>query len=79
MEHPGIDIRKIKNDMTLEEIQGKVVDLRTRMGFAYQTGNHNMMQQLEMMLEVYTRAQNEILDEMFSSQDNDHGGQIDVS
>jgi len=32
-----------------------------------------------MMLEVYSRAQNEILDEMFNSQDNDHGGQIDVS
>jgi len=79
MEHPGLDIKKIKDDMTLDEIQAKIVDLRTRMGFAYRMGNQNMMNQLDMMLEVYTRAQNEVLDEMFSSQDNDHGGQIDVS
>lgn len=79
MEHPGLDITTIKNDMALDEIQAKIVDLRSRMGFAYRINNQNMMNQLEMMLEVYVRAQNEILDEMFNSQDDDHGGQIDVS
>ena len=79
MEHPGIDIRQIKNDMNLEEIQLKIVEIRNRMNFAYRMQNHPMMNQLEMILEVYTRAQNEILDEMFNSQDNDHGSQIDVT
>jgi len=41
MEHPGIDIRVIKNDMTLDEIQAKIVDLRTRMGFAYRMCNNS--------------------------------------
>lgn len=79
MEHPGIDIIAVKRDMNLEEIQGKILELRHKMTFAYHMQNQNLMNQLEMALEVYTRAQNEILEEMFSSQDNDHGGQIDVS
>lgn len=81
MEHPGIDIVAIKRDMTLEELQAKVTDLHTRMGFAYQTNNQPMMHQLEMMLEVYTRAQMEVLDEMFKPDPDgpDLGGKIDVS
>jgi len=81
MEHPGLDIVQIKKDLSLEEIQSKVNDLHKRMAFAYTTGNHDMMYQLEMMLEVYTRAQMEVLNEMFSPDGDgpDLDGKIDVS
>ena len=81
MEHPHLDIVAIKRDQTLEEIQGKVTDIRNRMTFAYQTNNQPMMHQLEMILEVYTRAQMEVLDEMFKpdGDDPDVAGKIDVS
>lgn len=81
MEHPGIDIVQVKRDLTLEEIQAKIIELQTKMGFAYRMGKHEMMHQLEMMLEVYTRAQMEMLDEMFGDNGDgpDLGGKIDVS
>ena len=81
MDHPGIDITQIKKDMTLEEIQEKIIQLRNRMGFAYSMGKHDMMNQLEMVLEVYTRAQTEILTDMFTDDGDgpDLSGKIDVS
>jgi uncharacterized membrane protein (DUF106 family) len=81
MEHPSVDIIAIKREMSLEEIQEKIMQLQTRMSFAYRTNNHNMMHQLEMIHEVYTRAQMEVLSEMFGSDEDgeDIGDQIDIS
>jgi len=80
MEHPALDVLQIKNDLTIEEIQSKVMDLNKRMTFAYRTGNQSLINQLSMVLEVYTRAQRELLDEMFGNKDGpDLNGKIDVS
>lgn len=81
MEHPGVDINQIKEDLTLEEIQEKLRDLYMRQSFAYKTNNQAMLNQIEMIIEVYARAQMEILDEMFSSDEDgpDLDGKIDVS
>jgi len=79
MEHPGLDVTKIKQDLSLEEIQQKILDLRQRISFAYQTNNQPMLNQLNMMLEVYTRSQNEVLEAMYKSSDQNLDDQIDVS
>ena len=81
MEHPGVDINQIKRDLKLEEVQEKLRELYKRQTFAYQTNNTPMMAQLDMVIEVYGRAQMEMLDEMFSpgSDGPDLEGKIDVS
>jgi len=81
MEHPGVDINQVKKDLTLEEIQVKIGELNTRLTFAYRTNNESLMNQVNMVLEVYTRAQREMLHEMFSpgGDDPDIDGKIDVS
>jgi iron-sulfur cluster repair protein YtfE (RIC family) len=63
--HPGLDINQIKKDLNLEQIQEKLRDLYKRQAFAYQTGNQQLISQIDMIIEVYTRAQLETLDEMF--------------
>jgi len=70
-EHPQIDINNIKKDLTIEEIQEKLKDIVTKLNFAYNTGNQELMNQLTMFKNVYTRAQQELLDEMFSAEDED--------
>ena len=81
MEHPGLDIVQIKRDLTLEEIQGKISELNQRNSYAYRTGNQSLINQIDMVLEVYQRAQNELLDEMFSPGGTgpDIDGKIDIS
>jgi len=79
MEHPNLDVTKIKSDLSLEDIQQKILDLRQRISFAYQMNNQPMLHQLEMILAVYTRSQNEILEEMYKSSDQNLDDQIDVS
>lgn len=81
MEHPGVDINQIKRDFKLEEVQDKLKELYKRQTFAYQTNNIAMLSQLEMIIEVYGRAQMEMLDEMFSPESGgpDLDGKIDVS
>jgi len=80
MEHPGVDIAQIKEELTLEQVQGKINDLNNRMTFAYRTGNQSLINQLDMVLEVYTRAQREKLEEMFGNKDGpDLDGKIDIS
>jgi len=70
-EHPQIDINNIKKELTIEEIQEKLKDIVTKLNFAYNTGNQELMNQLTMFKNVYTRAQQELLDEMFSAEDED--------
>jgi len=81
MEHPSIDIRQIKEDLTIEEIQAKIIELRNRLSFAYSTGNQNLLNQIEMVLEVYTRAQFEVLDDMFKDDDGEDtlGDKINIT
>lgn len=80
MEHPGADINEIKK-LNIEEIQQKLSDLYKRQSFAYQTNNIPMLSQIDMIIEVYGRAQSELLNEMFSSDDDgpDLEDKIDVS
>jgi len=81
MEHPGLDIRQIKEDHSLEEIQAKIGDLNNRLTFAYKTANQSLMNQLSMVLEVYIRAQQEILEEKFGGggDDVDLDSKIDIT
>ena len=83
MEHPAVDVRQIKDEMTLEEIQNKIADLYKRLGFALRMGNQPLVNQINMVLEAYQRAQREILTEMFSEdgEGTDRGldGSIDIS
>lgn len=83
MEHPSVNVPEIKENMNLEEIHEKITDLTKRLSFAYNMGNQPMINQLQMILECYTRAQKEILDEMFGGGDKDDGDpretKIDIS
>jgi uncharacterized membrane protein (DUF106 family) len=80
MEHPALDVNTIKEELTLEEIQGKVRELNERMSFAYRTQNQPLIDQLQMVYEVYTRAQLEKLNEMFgSSGDDNQSEKIDIT
>jgi len=81
MEHPGVDILELKRDFNLEEIQGKIQDLNKRVAFAYRINNQDLINQLNMVLEVYTRAQQEMLNEMFgnSGKGPDLDEKIDIS
>ena len=81
MDHPGVDIKQLKRDLKIEEIQEKLRELYKRQAFAYQTNNTPMLAQLEMIIDVYGRAQMEMLDEMFSpgGVGPDLEGKIDVS
>lgn len=71
MEHPNVDVSEIKKELTLEQIQEKVSDLRARLNFAYGMGQQQLINQLHMVLECYERAQMEMLNEMFSGDDED--------
>ena len=80
MEHPDVDIIEIKK-MSLEQIQEKLSELYKRQAFAYRVNNIPLLNQINMVVEVYARAQTELLDEMFSPGDGgpDLAGKIDVS
>jgi len=79
MEHPSIDVSKIKNELTLEEIQTKNNEIFSRLRFAYSTNNQALIYQLEMTQASYDRAMQEKLHEMFNKNDNDGGGAIDIT
>lgn len=79
MEHPGVNIAQIKEDLSLDEIQGKLQQLNSRLSFSYSTGNQELINQLEMIIEVYRRAQFEMLEEMFGNDGPDTSDSIDIS
>ncbi|MEE8328139.1 MAG: hypothetical protein V3R32_05040 [Nitrosomonadaceae bacterium] len=81
MEHPGVDLLQIKRDFNLEEIQAKIQGLNTRIAFSYRINNQDLINQLNMVLEVYTRAQQEMLNEMFGNggKGPDLDDKIDIS
>ena len=82
MEHPGVDINEVRK-LGLDAIQEKIGELYNRLRFAYSMGNQELINQLEMVMAVYQRAQGEILNEMFSpdgdGEGGDTGGKIDIS
>jgi hypothetical protein len=81
MEHPGLDVNKIKEELNLEEIQVKIKEISNRLRFAYQTNNQQLINQLAMVMETYTRAQMEKLNEMFGNDKEEASltGKIDIS
>ena len=79
MEHPGLDVNQIKEELSLEEIQGKLKDISSRLSFAYQTMNQPLINQLQMVMETYSRAQEEALNEMFGNDKDQAEGKIDIS
>jgi len=79
-EHPNLNIVNIKEDLTIEEIQGKLKMIIERLNFAYRIGNQQMINQLNMMRATYSRAQQEKLEDMFGNDKNqDVKGKIDIS
>ena len=79
MEHPAISVKQIKKDLTLEQIQEKISELRQKLTYSYSTGNQPLINQLTMALECYERAQNEIITEMFSDNDIDPTDNININ
>ena len=80
MEHPGLSVREIKETLTIDEMQSKISDVNSRLNFSYRTGNQQLINQLNMVLETYTRAYQETLNEMFGNdKDDPNKGIIDIS
>jgi hypothetical protein len=65
MEHPFINDLSDKN---MDEIQNKISELNTKLGFAYRTGNRALIHQITMALESYRSAYNKQMDEMMKKQ-----------
>jgi hypothetical protein len=78
MEHPGVSVTQIKADMSIEAIQQKITDLSSRLRFAYSIQNQPLIGQLNMVMAVYQRAYQELLNEMFSTT-GDVLNKIDIS
>jgi len=78
MEHPGLSVRTIKEDMTIEQVQTKINDLMSRLSFSYGMGQQELVYQIEMALETYQRAHHEMIDEMFKG-NKGMDGKIDIS
>ena len=79
-EHPGVNFKEVIK-LPIEEIQIKLKDIIQKQNFAIQIGQVQMIQQLQMLREIYTRAQIEKLDAMFGNSDNSEEleGKIDIS
>lgn len=67
MEHPFIDKANIK-ELSVEQIQEKMMDLNNKMTFAYRTGNHPLVNQLAMVIETYRNVFTTKMDELFEKQ-----------
>lgn len=79
-EHPSVSVSKIKKELSLEEVQVKMKSIIEKLNYAYSTGNQPMIHQLNMIKATYTRAQVEMLEEMFGDDKNqDIEGKIDIS
>lgn len=81
MEHPGLSVPQLKEDLSLEEIQTKLREITERLNFAYHMQNQQLINQLEMVRETYQRAMTEMLQELFGNDKDDKSidGKIDIS
>jgi len=77
-EHPFLNVKDIKEQLSPEEIVSKLKDILEKLNFAYRTGNQPLITQLNQARATYARAQEEKLTEMFSS-DKNIEGKIDIS
>lgn len=65
MQHPFIgDL----SDLSLEDIQGKIQTLSKNLTFAFRSGNQNMVNQIQMVMESYKAEASKRLDEMYKKQ-----------
>jgi hypothetical protein len=79
MEHPFLSTTVLA-ELTLDEIQGKISDLTSKISFAYQTNNTTLISQLSMALESYNSARAQKLNDMFpKDKGEDHNDKINIS
>lgn len=65
MQHPFIgDL----SDQSLEDIQGKIQSLTKNLTFAYRSGNQNMVNQIQMVMDSYKAEATKRLDDMYKKQ-----------
>jgi hypothetical protein len=74
MEHPLISSI---DDLTTEELGGKVTELNKKLSIAYRLGNHDLCNQLRMAIETYQNKYQEKLRKTQTGTDFD--GMIDIS
>lgn len=65
MEHPFINDL---SDKTTDELQETITSLNGKLTFAYRTGNHALVNQLQMVIESYRNQYYKKMDELFSKQ-----------
>lgn len=76
MQHPFIgDL----SELTLEQVQEKIQTLSKNLTFAYRTGNQNMVNQLNMVLESYKSEASKRLDSMYKRQNVQNNVNIEKS
>jgi len=74
MEHPLLP--SIDN-LTTDELSGKIAELNKKLSIAYRLGNHDLCNQIRMALETY---QNKYQSKMKAAQSGtDFDGMIDIS
>jgi len=74
MEHPLISSI---DDLTTDELGGKVTELNKKLSIAYRLGNHDLCNQLRMAIETYQNKYQEKLRKTQTGTDFD--GMIDIS
>lgn len=76
MQHPFIgDL----SELTLEQVQEKIQTLSKNLTFAYRTGNQNMVNQLNMILESYKSEATKRLDALYKRQNVPNNVNIEKS
>ncbi len=76
MDHPGLSTIKIKKDMTIPQIQEKLNELNGKLSIAY-GANQQLAYQLELAINTYNRAYQEMLDEQYG--DGPGPGHVDIT
>ena len=78
-EHPHLNYNNIMEQLSLDEIQGKLSELMKKMSFAQRMYNQPMVNQLTMMIATYSRAYNTKLEDAFGNDNNDLDDRIDIT
>jgi hypothetical protein len=79
MDHPLINNI---DSLSIEELQSKISDLTKKLGFAYRTGNQNLIGQIRLALNSYQGKYNEKVQAMYESTRKsgpDFSDKIDIS
>lgn len=67
MEHPFLNKADLK-DLSVEQLQEKMMDLTNKLTFAYRTGNQALVHQVQMVLQTYRSVFTTKMDELFEKQ-----------